>query len=171
MQIGDIVLYSEKRWKVLSTSGAFRTCQLASFDGSKAEVPDDLDQRSDGPPQLKVLYNPAVSWPFTAIPLRAKAGPITSVFRGSVSLGPLVDWVPSDFLRPGGTIFFNPALKLRTGEILAVVHQDQSRSRISITPNFGTIQARKHRADNPIKVQGPKNSFELLSEDPFGDET
>jgi hypothetical protein len=72
------------------------------------------------------------------------------------------DWVPSDFLRPTGAIFFNPKLRLRHGEILAAVHQDGTRSRITITKSFGTIRLRKIRAKEPFKAKGPLSSLDRL---------
>lgn len=168
MKVGDIVLYQERRWKVESHSTSFRTCQLSQFAGEKTEVPDDLDANAE---LLKVLYNPADSWPFVAGPVHVRAGPLVSVSRGAASLAPLVDWVPSDFLRPGGSIFFNPALRLRHGEILVGVHKDNTRSRISVTKSFGTVQRRKQRASNPPKVKGPRSTFDrLMDDDIFGED-
>ncbi len=158
VKIGDIVLYQEARWKVASHSPTFRTCQLVRFDGTKVEVADDEKD-------LRVLFNPAQDWPFVAGPVHSRAGPLVSVSRGAMSLGPLVDWVPSDFLRPGGSIFFNPELRLRQGEILVGIHRDGTRSRISITQAFGTVQRRKHRVANPLKVKPPRSSFDRLMDD------
>jgi hypothetical protein len=163
MNVGDIVLYQGARWKVVSHEPSFRTCQLVQFNGTKVEVPDDED--------LKVLFNPAKSWPFVAGPVHARSGPLIGVLRGALSLGPLVDWVPSDFLRPGGSIFFNPELRLRQGEILVGLHKDGTRSRISITKAFGTVRLRKHRVANPLKAKGPKSSFDrLMSDDLFNED-
>lgn len=157
-KIGDIVLYQEARWKVANHSTSFRTCQLIRFDGEKTEIPDDEQS-------LTVLFNPAESWPFVAGPVHARSGPVVSVQRGQASLAPLVDWVPSDFLRPGGSIFFNPALRLRHGEILVGIHQDGTRSRISITKTFGTIKRRQHLKAHPPKVPSPRSSFDRLMND------
>jgi len=162
LKIGDIVLYREARWKVVSQSPSFRTCVLARFDGTKDEVADDLDVTGE---ELKVLFNPADTWPFVACHVHAKAGPLVDVQRGPMSLSPLVDWVPSDFLRPGGSVFFNPTLRLRQGEVLVGVHQNGTRSRISITKAFGTVTRRKQRAANPEKTRGPRSSFERLLDD------
>lgn len=169
MKVGDIVLYQESRWKVSSHSRSFRTCQLVAFDGRKVEVPDDLDLTPE--PELKVLFNPPEQWPFTASPVHSfSSGPIVDIVRGPASLLPLVDWVPSDFLRPGGSIFFNPALKLRLGEILVSVHRDGTRNRITITRTFGTIRSRRHRVNNPPKVKGPKTNLDRLLESDILDE-
>jgi hypothetical protein len=157
MKVGDIVLYKGSPWKVLSHSQNFHTCQLGKLSGDKVEIADDLVA-----PELQVLCNPAETWPFVAAPVHPKAGPLVGVNRGAIGLGPLIDWAPSDFLRPGGSIFFNPALQLRVGEVLVGVHKTGTRSRIAITNAFGTLSRRRHRIDNPAKVKGPPSSYERL---------
>jgi hypothetical protein len=157
MKVGDIVLYQEIRWKVTQHSPSFRTCQLVAFDGRKSEVPDDLDKSTD----LKVLFNPPEQWPFI-ICGTVRGGPLRSVARGNVGLSPLEDWVPSDFLRANGAIFFSPQLRLRVGEILVGVHQDGTRSRLTVTRTFGTINRRKKLAKDPGKVRGPLSATDRL---------
>lgn len=159
MKVGDIVLFQEARWRVVGRSESFRTCQLVAFDGRKQEVPDDLEIGEA--PELRVLYHPAEQWPF-AMCNATRGGPLKSVARGNVGLSPMEDWVPSDFLRANGAIFFNPKLRLRVGEILVGVHQDSSRSRITITKAFGTMHRRKVRAKDPAKVRGPLSSLDRL---------
>jgi len=159
MKVGDIVLYQEARWKVIGHSDSFRTCQLVAFDNRKLEVPDDLELGDT--PELRVLYHPPAQWPF-AICGTTRGGPLKSVARGNVGLSPMEDWVPSDFLRANGAIFFNPKLRLRVGEILVGVHQDDTRSRITITKAFGTLNRRKARAQDPVKVRGPLSSLDRL---------
>lgn len=159
MKVGDIVLYQDARWKVVRHSASFRTCQLIAFDGRKQEVPDDLETGELA--ELRVLYHPPEQWPF-AVCGAVRGGPLRSIARGNVGLSPMEDWVPSDFLRPNGAIFFNPKLKLRVGEILVGIHQDGSRSRITVTKAFGTLQRRKIRAREPAKVKGPLSSIDRL---------
>lgn len=159
MKVGDIVLYNEARWKVLSLSTSFRTCALADFAGTKLEVPDDLETGEK--PLLRVLYNPPEQWPFVVCSAM-RGGPVRGITRGAVGLSPMEDWVPSDFLRPNGAIFFNPRLRLRVGEILTAVHQDGLRSRLTVTKSFGTIQRRQARALEPAKVRGPLSATDRL---------
>jgi hypothetical protein len=165
MKVGDIVLYQEARWKVVGRSESFRTCQLVAFDGRKQEVPDDLEQGED----LRVLYHPPEQWPF-AICGATRGGPLKSIARGNVGLSPMEDWVPSDFLRATGAVFFNPKLRLRHGEILVGVHQDGTRSRITITKAFGTLHRRKVRARDPVKIKGPRTSLDRLLDSNLLDE-
>lgn len=159
MKIGDIVLYQETRWKVVSHSSEFRTCQLVAFNGSKVEVPDDHDAGETA--EVRVIYNPAEQWPFLVCGA-TRGGPLTSVTRANMGLRPMEDWVPSDFLRPNGAIFFNPQLRLRVGEILSGVHLDGTRSRLTVTRAFGTVARRKVQAQDPVKVQGPLSSIDRL---------
>jgi hypothetical protein len=159
MKVGDIVLYNEARWKVISHSTSFRTCQLADFVGTKLEVPDDLETGEN--PRLHVLYNPAEQWPFVVCSA-SRGGPLRGVTRGGVGLSPMEDWIPSDFLRPNGAIFFNPKLRLRVGEILTAVHLEGLRTRLTVTKTFGTITRRKGRAREPARVQGPLSSLDRL---------
>lgn len=144
MEIGDVTLYQNQYWKLVTRNTNFRTCVITDFDGNKVEIPDDLD-KSD---KLAVLYNPSKSWPFTSVPDKIKAGPLRRVSRGTTLLRPMVDWMPSDFLRSGGAIFFNPALRLSTGEILVATHQSGALSRITITKAFGTVRRKIARAEN-----------------------
>jgi hypothetical protein len=159
MKVGDIVLYNDARWKVYGHSTSFRTCQIADFAGAKLEVPDDLEAGEN--PPLKVLYNPAEQWPFV-ICSSTRGGPIRGITRGDMGLSPMEDWVPSDFLRSNGAIFFNPRLRLRVGEILTAVHQEGLRTRLTVTKSFGTIKRRKTRALDPVKVRGPLSATDRL---------
>lgn len=165
MKVGDVVSHGGQRWKVLTQNRAVRTCLLVGFDGARLEVPDDLQ-----PPELEVLYNPAQDWPYVPAPIRPRAGPVVNVIRGQVGLAPFQDWVPSDFMRPGGSIFFSPKLRLRAGEVLAAQHKDGSRSRLNITHSFGTIQQRQARILKPRAVKGPMGALEQLLADDSLDE-
>jgi hypothetical protein len=143
MKIGDVTLYQNQYRKLVTRNLEYRTCVVMDFDGNKTEIPDDLDKAGE----LVVLYNPSESWPFTSVPDKLKAGPLRRVTRGTTLLRPMVDWMPSDFLRSGGAIFFNPALRLNTGEILVATHQSGALSRITITEAFGTVRRKVARAE------------------------
>lgn len=165
MKVGDVVAHAGQRWKVLTHNQGARVCVLVGFDSARLEVPDDLQ-----PPELVVLSNPAESWPFVPAPIRPRAGPVVKVLRGQLGLAPFDEWIPSDFTRPGGSIFFSPKLRLRAGEVLAVQHQDGSRSRINITHSFGTVQQRQARMHKPRAVKGPLGALDQLLADDSLDE-
>lgn len=161
MKIGDLVEQQGKRWKVTKHFRSRRMCELRAWDGSTQEVPDDHDE--------SVLCHPPTDWPFVPLSVRPSSGPIVRVAREGSDLVPLVDWVPSAFLRAGGSIFFNPDLRLRPSEVLVAVFQRGDTVRINITRAFGTVQRRRVKA-NP---QPPRrrSAFErIMGEDLFGDD-
>lgn len=173
MKLGEVVRFQKKRWRVHSHSQEFHTCVLASFDGEKVEVADDLDQGLE----LKVLYNPS-DWPFVSIPVKQTFGRIMKVTRArldlsgegtseTLTLEPMVDWIPGDFVRGGGSIFFNPKLGLKSGEVLVAVHQNGKTQRLPITRGFGSIKTRAKRVAEPEK---PSNNYQrILQDDVFGE--
>lgn len=167
MNIGDVVLYQESRWKVIAFVPGLRVYTLANAQG-KVEAPDDAEALED----LKVLFNPGQDWPFVTVPVLSKGGPIVKILRGETELEFMVDWVPSDFVRAGGSIFFSPGLHLRQGEVLSGIHQlGDVRSRIAILPSFGSAKTRKRRAQKPQKVAAPKTTLDrLMDTSPFDDE-
>lgn len=168
MKIGDVVQYDGSRWKVLSHSRELRLFTLMNLEGSKVEVPDDSDKGEK--PAIAVLYNPADSWPFAIAKMSPRSGPIVEIKRGARVMSPLVDWVPSDFIRPGGALFFSPYLRLKTGEILVVVHKNGHLSRITITKAFGTVHRKKARAARPEVKPLPSSYDRILDGNMFGDD-
>lgn len=167
MDIGDVVQYRQSRWRVISFSPGLRVYTLANAKG-KTEAPDDAEALED----LQVLFNPGREWPFVVVPIQSKGGPIVKVFRGEQELELMVDWVPSDFVRSGGSIFFSPNLNLRRGEVLSGVHQSGGvRSRITISPSFGSAKTRKRRSLQPQKTAKPKTMLDrLIENNPFDED-
>ncbi len=167
MNIGDVVLYQESRWKVLAFVPGLRVYVLANAQG-KIEAPDDAEALED----LRVLFNPGQDWPFVVVPILSKGGPIVKILRGETELEFMVDWVPSDFVRSGGSIFFSPGLHLRQGEVLSGIHQlGGLRSRIAVLPSFGSIKARRRRSQQSRKMLAPKTTLDrLIDTSPFDDE-
>lgn len=167
MKVGDVVRYQESRWKVLAFQPGLRVYTLANNQG-KVEAPDDAEALGD----LQVLFNPGQDWPFVVVPILSKGGPIVKVLRGETELEFMIDWVPSDFVRSGGPIFFSPALHLRRGEVLSGIHKlADVRSRISVTHSFGSAKARKNRLGQPQKTPAPKTTLDrLMDESPFDED-
>lgn len=167
MEVGEIVFHQSVRWRVLSHNRPFRICILASWEGRRLEVPDDLEARIDG--DLTVLYQPS-KWPFVAAPRKPSAGRIIEVLRDGEPLRPLVDWVPSNMFRPGGALFFNPNLGLQTGETLTAKHEKGRLSPVRINRGFGTGTRRKQRKNKPWKPPAPLTAYDrLMGEDPYED--
>jgi hypothetical protein len=167
MDIGDIVTYQGVRWSVLSRDRSFGVCSLSSWDGRRINVPDGLD--SGHASEVKVIHRPS-TWPFVSVPMRPKSGRVTEVHRGTQQLQPFEDWAPSGMFCIGGSLFFNPALRLRPGESLILVHERGSRSRVVLTRSFGTVAHKKKRAAEPWKPHRPKTAYDrLMGKDPFED--
>lgn len=157
LEPGAIVEYEGLRWQVSSRNRQYRTCLLLRHDRQRLEVSDNADERICSGLQslIAVVARPWLEWPFVALPARPKSGPVVRVSRTrgivTTELEPLVDWTPANFLRPGGSIFFNPRLGLKKGEVLVATHQDGSGSRVPITPAFGTVARHIAKATPPKK--------------------
>lgn len=162
MQVGELVEYKGHTWRVYRTDRQVRTATLIRWDGVQEEIENDNEE-------AKVVANPSRSWPFVAAPVRSsRVGRIVKLTRvvrnRPQELIPYVDWVPSDPLRAGGSIFLNPELKFCIGEVLSAEHQDGSLSRISITKSFGTLSQRRKRAEKP-KIPQRLNRLQNIYDD------
>jgi hypothetical protein len=161
--VGDIVRYQDKVWKVSGHNRDYGTFVLVNFEAERVEV--------TAMEPLEVLYATS-AWPFVALPAKAfKSGRITEVRRRNVSLRPMFDWVPSDLIRAGGSLFFSPELRLQVGEVLVAKHEKGSLIRVSITRAFGTGTQRKRRKERPWKPPAPVTVYDRLTgRSPFDDE-
>lgn len=151
MLVGDLVEYQDKVWKVYKAIRDVRTLILIHIDGSKVEVADD-------DPEMSFVASPTKNWPFVALPRKAeKSGPIIQIQRPVRNrphvLRPNLDWTSSDPGRAGGSVFFNPDLKLRIGEVLVATFRNGSLGRVPITKTFGSIAQKRQRAE-----QEPENT-------------
>ena len=141
MNLGALVKYEGHRWRVYRVDRHVKTVTLIRWGGALEEIADDN-------PGATVVADPS-EWPVVTARVRPNAGPLVklSLTRGRMrQLEPLVDWVPSDMARPGGSIFMSPDLKLRIGEILIAEHKTGAASRIVITKRYGTMAERKRYA-------------------------
>lgn len=168
MNVGDIVRFEGKLWRVETHDKTARLCKLRDWEEDLVEVPDDLEdaevEAAEG--ELTVYARPSEEWPFVAAPNRTGWGPVTQVLWNANPLTPLQDWVPSSKLRQGGSLFFNPALGLRSGDVVLAVHKGGRRSRVNITGGFGTIKARKAGRMAP-KPRRANRASALIDNDPF----
>jgi hypothetical protein len=166
MQVGEIVRYAEQSWRVYKMDRQVRTAILVKWDGTREEIADD-------DPGAVVVCNPSTAWPFTTSPRRSeRAGRIVKLTRATNpprELVPYVDWAPSDQYRAGGSIFLNPRLGFRIGEVLSAEHQNGSLSRITITQAFGTMAQRQLRAMKP-KLPVRAGRFNSLMDDGMDDD-
>jgi len=164
MKIGDIISYQGKVWKVSGQNRDYGTFVLVSFDAVRIEVPAAL--------KIDPLFS-TTGWPFVALPTKAfKAGRVIEVRRDGVVLQPMVDWVPSDMLRAGGSLFFNPNLGISVGEVLVACHEKGSLTRIPIMRGFGSVVQRKRQKERPWKPKPPVTVYDRLTgRSPFDDES
>ncbi len=141
MKVGDIVECEGQRWRVYREDKHVKTVTLRRWDGTTEELAAD-------DPRVKVVLDPS-KWPFVAAKVNLKAGPFAELIltrKGrSQNLRPYIDWVPSDQSRPGGSIFVNPLLRLKLGEVLVAVHTSGTRVRIAITQEYGSMKHRQRR--------------------------
>ena len=161
MKIGDVVRHEGRLWKVSGHNQEFGVFVLIDSEAARTEVASD--------DCLEVVHSTS-DWPFVALPTKAfRYGRVVRVLRNGVALRPLVDWAPSDMLRAGGSLFFNPDLSLKPGETL-VAHYEKGRpGKVPITKAFGSIQQRKNR--KPWKPAEPVTVYDRLSGiDLFDDE-
>jgi len=172
MKRGDLVLYEGSHWVVqLYDAKRLRVALLLKADGTTQEVPHNLDQDET---VLKVIGNPPTEWPFITVPEKPRWGQVTTVSRversGLKPLEPFADWILSDPLRSGGSLFLRPTLGLRMGDIIQVAFTKAgSVVNVQITAGFGTVAARQARATVP-KPARPSTTYDrLLNEDEFDD--
>jgi len=143
VDIGDLVEVQSKSWQVYKKDSRVRTLTLLHADGTKLEVADD-------DPEVIFVASPIKNWPFVALPRKPeKSGPIVSIqrtVRGRVlELKANSGWSLSDPGRAGGSVFLNPDLKLKVGDILVAKYHDGSLSRVPITKTFGTMAQKRQR--------------------------
>jgi len=123
---------------------------------------------------VEIVANPSENWPFVAPPIKPILGPIKTLAwpRREIDIRPLVlyrDWLPSDPVRAGGSIFLNPRLGLQIGDFLLATHITGKLSRIVIPPQFGTIRQKQARV--AVKPKADKTAYtRLLDDDHFGDD-
>lgn len=157
MQIGTIIRFQDCRWQVVASDEP--TYQAVAWNGSSVEL-------TDGDPDVEIAAHPPTEWPFLAAPRRLRDGPIVKVRRTvdgqAQELPPLVDWALTSRLSSGGSIFFNPRLRLRQGEILVAEHRSGYLSRLRVTRGFGTVSGRKRRAEQPLRTHGRRTAYDRL---------
>lgn len=143
MDVGDLIELESERWMVESRNPLSKTVKLSrGVLGESKEIAED-------DASVKVVANPAKDWPFIPGNTKPRHGRIKAVLitrqKITYELEFLIDWVPSNFHRPGGPVFFRPELKLRIGEVLIAVHADDVRTRMAVTRSFATVAARQVR--------------------------
>jgi hypothetical protein len=134
---------------------------LQNWVGEKVELPREFDQTNKE--ELQVIANPMSKWPMLTSQVKSvSAGPLVRIHdprpngEKERDLVPMVDWVPSDLGRSGGSFFVNPTARLLPGDLLLGTHKNGSVVRILIPPSFGTVSQRKARS---AKAKPPVREF------------
>lgn len=163
--LGALVEYDGALWVVEQVDGTAKTLYLSQGQpGVLVEIVDD-------DPKAVLKGHPRSDWPFEVMQTEIRHGAIQKVLRttkeGVVELQRLQDWVPSNFQRPGGPIFFNPQLRLRTGEVLLIQHASGHKKRLTITPSFGSLAKREARRKKAQQKSEPKTVYKRILKGPF----
>lgn len=153
--LGDLVEYDQSRWVVAYRNNLAKTVTL-----SQGERSTDFEVACDDP-ALTYIDTPK-NWPFITGKTRPGYGHLVSIERSGEVLRPLIDWVPSNFKRPGGPVFFNPSIRLRVGEVLVAIHANGTRVRMSVTSNFKTVADKTRKA---AEVKKPPTVYDHLVSD------
>jgi hypothetical protein len=167
MNIGDLVLYKERRHLVRSYDKVTRTVVIVAQDGSTCELPAELDVHQ--PHSVSVLANPGKQWKVLTSKVKLGAGPFVKatvpqpLLRGDRVLEPWVDWIASDPFREGGSIFISPQVGLRLGDMVILTHRNGTTARVSVTSKFSTVTQLRRSKEPPKKVE--TNRFTSLLDD------
>jgi len=166
MELGDLVLYKQRRWLVERRDKMTRTMFLRSRNRDVEEIPENLDLYE--PDTVKVIANPGKQWKVLAAPLKPGAGPFVRFVvpailgKPEVELEPWKDWISSDPSREGGSIFVRPGTKLKTHTIVMLTHQNGHTVRVKVPGNFSTTAAKQKAATPPPP---PPNRFDRMMDD------
>lgn len=167
MKRGDLVLYENQHY-IVSYLDAHRlhVARLLGVKGT-VEVPHDLDK---DPEKLRVLCNPPEDWPFITAPEKPRWGPIVDLFvvsqQSRTPIKPFQDWIVTEPLRCGGSIFLRPDL-LRLGDMVQVSYS-KGMVNVTVPPSFGTIAMRKARAEKKPKQEATPFDRLLSDDEDFG---
>jgi hypothetical protein len=170
MELGDLVQYQEQRWLVVRFERETRLMTLQNWVGSNVELPREFDQTN--PEGLQVVANPMSKWPMLISQVKSvSAGPFVRIYdprpngERERDLEPMVDWVPSDLGRSGGSFFVNPKARLLPGDLLLGTHKNGSVVRILVPKTFGTVTQRQAMAIKAKPVVRPYTRFRKLLDD------
>ncbi len=166
MKRGDLVQYEGSFWIVhVYDPKLLRIAKLLQANGTVLEIAHDLDKRD---PSCKVLANPALEWPFLMVPAAPRWGQVVNVHRlvrGTlIRLEPFNDWVLSEPVRSGGSLFLSPGMNLLLGEVVQVEWGQGQRRNISIQAGFGSVKERKARVALAAKPEPASGLSRLLGD-------
>lgn len=163
MRIGDLIEYEGSRWVIVSYDKLVRVGLALDAAGARREVADDAEG-------LVVVGNPASDWPTIMAPLKLGAGPFVKLSQPGLPgqpervLEPWTQWIQSDPVRDGGSLFIHPSVRLLNGEVLLAQHRNGTVVRLLVPRNFGTVAQRQARVVKPVPPE-PMNRFNHILDD------
>lgn len=165
MKIGDLVEHEGRRWAVINFDQTVRVGLVVDAQGTRKELPDDE-------PGCQVIAHPPESWLVLSAPVKSRAGPFVKLAipdlpgRPERVLEPWVDWIQSDPVRDGGSLFIHPDVRLLPGVVLIAAHRSGALVRIQVPRTYGTVaqrQAAQATAARPPPE--PVNRFSHILDD------
>jgi len=164
MRVGDLVEQDGRRWLVINFDRTVKVGLVVDGSGSRKELADDA---------CEVIANLPESWPTLAAPTRNGGGPFVKLVvpgilgRPETVLEPWVDWVQSDPLRDGGSLFIRPEVRLLPGVVLIATHRSGVSVRVTVPRTYGTVaQKQAAQAAAAARPPEPRNRFNhILDED------
>lgn len=158
MKAGDLIEYKKTRWRVLHLNRTTRLVSLIGLDNSKIEIPDNLDIVE--PENCQVVAVPATTWHTVTAPIKKGAGKIVKLILPSLRSAPRellegYDWISADPSREGGSLFLNPVVGLKAGDVVLAEYLNGTRNRITITNLIGTVAQKQARM---VPKEAPKPS-------------
>lgn len=169
MKLSDVVRFENQIWLVRRYDPKrTRTAILIDWEGRLRSIRFDA-------PEVEVIANPTKEWPFITVRDNPKGVRITHITRIVnhllVSLNRMIDWVPSDPVRPGGSIFLNPSLGFKPSDTLLLHWEKGSPTSVRIPSGFATMEVKVARADAAKqKVEALTAYDKLLQDDGFGED-
>lgn len=153
----DLVSYQDRVWTVTKVDPYLRVAVLYSHTGSKAEAPLE---------DVLVVASPSTDWYLLLTPIRPKAGRIVDLkipsLRGQASyLIPWFDWVPSDPMRAGGSVYLRE--KHRPGTTILVTYGDGTQSKV-VVKKLSTVAEIREKAE-PKQQETLESKYDRLLRD------
>jgi hypothetical protein len=172
VRLGDLIEWGGQRWIVRRMERATRTAIICDI-GQRSEVlPDNLDTTKPG--ECQIIANPSDDWPFVTLAQRPKYGKLLRIARpdlggAATDLVALQDWVMTEPTQPGGALFFNPMLNLRTGDMLLAIYE-RGRGRVQIPREFLSTAGKKARAEAPPDEAPRLSVYDRLKRNDYEDD-
>lgn len=153
----DLVIYQDETWTITKVDAYLRVAVLFSCEGVKCEAPLE---------DIRPIAHPSTDWYLLTAPIKPLAGRLVEMKvpglpgRKDKYLIPWLDWVPSDPMRAGGSIYLRS--KLPPGTTLILKHANGALSKV-VVKKLSTVEQMREKA-NPKKEE-PRSRYDRLLDD------